>query len=454
VKKLNSKYIIFILRLSVILFIGITIYNAYYKIQTKEYNPIAQSILNDIFYSTPVNSAAINQFVDSLQKINPDMKSWVTTPEAIQVVQNGLKDLLNYYSGIGDQIKKEFTANDIKDEFLWNISLARFRIVNKDSLAFVIDQDYKSNGLLLFGDEIKSKYVWKYSFNHFSNNYYLRLYLNFRFKNLPGVISKHILSLVFGNLLLIVMYIFIVMQITRYIKKQKQLFDLQSDFINYITHEFNTPLSAINLWGQTIKKLPDKELLNRRDELANVLLRQKENLHRLIEQFLTVSMTENSALTINKELFNAKTLFSEIINGWITANTIVNYKIIVHLDDSGYIEVDKGLIAISVHNLLDNALKYNRAEEPTILISGKRNAHYYQLSISDNGVGIPKEYQRKIFEKFYRINSDHTNKTKGVGIGLYLVKQIIQLHNAKIHLNSTVGEGSEFFILIPAIDER
>ncbi len=261
--------------------------------------------------------------------------------------------------------------------------------------------------------------------------------------------SKSIIFKRMRNLLLLsISSILIVIALFTYAIKsfiqQKKISDIKSDFINNITHELKTPLATLSIASKSLhldKVQQDKTLFF---STLKTIDRQNSRLQGLIDQVVSDSLGYEE-ITLQKEKLTDTVLFKNIIEDYAIKNSDVN--ITQSIDNSTTpLYLDKFHFTTALQNLLDNAIKYGSdiIELKTI----KKNTTY-TIIIEDNGIGIPKQEQELVFDKFYRVKSGDLHDTKGLGLGLYYVKQIVKAHLGKIHLDSEEQKGTKITITLP-----
>ena len=262
-----------------------------------------------------------------------------------------------------------------------------------------------------------------------------------------GSVKFMLPSMLFTLVLLITFVITLYMAV-----RHKKFTEMKNDFINNMTHEFKTPISSISLAAQmlqdqSVAKSP--ELFNK---LSGVIASETKRLRFQVDKVLQMSMFDdkNTASLKMKEL-DANELLAGIINtfamkveqngGSITSRFEAN---------DPFIYVDEMHFTNVVFNLMDNAMKYKRADVPISLeVRTWNSGSNFMLSIKDNGVGISKEHLKRIFEKFYRVQTGNVHNVKGFGLGLAYVKQIVTAHRGSIRAESEVGVGTTFVIVLP-----
>jgi len=235
------------------------------------------------------------------------------------------------------------------------------------------------------------------------------------------------------------------------IMKQKQLSEIQKDFIDNLTHEFKTPISSLKLSAEV---LSDKDIIkepSRIDKYANIINEQSQKLLDQVDNILQMTNADTKKQFLKRQKINLHDLITRTI---VSFNIrLKNKKGQIHLELNAVnssISVDENHLTNVLFNLIDNSLKYNsRNPEITIITNTAKNKLI--LQVVDNGIGIPKEYYKKIFRKFYRIPTGNIYNVEGFGLGLSYVRRIISAHGWNIKVQSKEGEGSRFIIYIPVI---
>jgi two-component system, OmpR family, phosphate regulon sensor histidine kinase PhoR len=234
--------------------------------------------------------------------------------------------------------------------------------------------------------------------------------------------------------------------------KQKQISEIKTDFINNMTHEFKTPIATINLALDAIKNpkiIDDKEKVQR---YLQMIKDENKRMHAQVENVLRISKLEKNELDISKEP-------ADVVE--ILENAIEHISLIVE-DSQGKItthfKANRTTILLNeVHftnvlvNILDNAVKYS-TEAPVIDIFTENIKDYILIKIQDQGAGMSKVAQKRVFEKFYREHTGDLHNVKGHGLGLAYVKQIVEDHNGQISVESEKGKGSTFTLKMPLIN--
>ncbi|MGB8705332.1 MAG: HAMP domain-containing sensor histidine kinase, partial [Gillisia sp.] len=276
-----------------------------------------------------------------------------------------------------------------------------------------------------------------------------QLLVNFTGKKklvLSSVTLMAILSIIF-TLIIVVAYSSALTQLI----KQRQISQIKTDFINNMTHEFKTPIATINLALDAIK---NPKIINDQEKVSRYLQMirdENKRMHAQVENVLQISKLERNELDLKKERVH----LHEIIEDAIT-----HVSLIVE-DRNGYIKNHFGALKSSllgnrdhltnvVVNILDNAIKYSE-EEPKIDIYTENVRNYIVMKVRDQGVGMSRGVQKKIFQKFYREHTGDIHNVKGHGLGLAYSQRILEDHHGTITVVSEKGKGSTFIIKLPLI---
>ena len=233
-----------------------------------------------------------------------------------------------------------------------------------------------------------------------------------------------------------------------YLYRQKFFNETQRDFVNNFTHEFKTPLAVIKIAAEVLQQNNITEKPDRLKNYAGIINEQTSHLQAQVQRLLEIAYTDRSSLPLEKENFDTNILIQEAINDLqpLIEQKNTNLKTTFALPDA-IIKADKAYLRLSVINLIENAIKYSAS--PEIFITTTVEGNDICISVKDNGIGIAKEHQRKIFDRFYRITDGELHTHKGFGLGLNFVKKVIDTHNGEIRVESELGKGSTFTIRIP-----
>jgi len=222
----------------------------------------------------------------------------------------------------------------------------------------------------------------------------------------------------------------------------KQVEHLKQNFISLMSHDLKTPVAKIQGIADTLKyKLKDEEPL----KLVGDITSSTKELNSFITSILDLTKIESSNLKLNFVSKDINQIVEDVISGLEFERSVKNIEINSTLAPLYPIKVDEKLIHRVMANIIENAIKYT-PENSQIDIITEDDEQWVYISVRDNGQGIPKKSLEHIFDKFYRVKNDETHKIKGSGLGLYLVKYFVELHEGAITVESEVGTGTTFMI--------
>lgn len=232
--------------------------------------------------------------------------------------------------------------------------------------------------------------------------------------------------------------------------RAKSLEQMRRDLTHNITHELKTPIAAAYAATDALRTSPsfaNNEV--KRNEYLDLSLQSLKRLGDMVEEILRSSTEEFEQRRLNYTQCDILEIVEEVRATFDLKYQAREARWNIDIPHATEIVADRLHIAAVMSALVDNAIKYC-SKQPHITITASSSNTYTIISISDNGAGIPISERKRIFEKFYRISQGNRHDTKGFGLGLYYVKNIIELHRGKISLRSTVGKGSTFEITLPA----
>ncbi len=252
---------------------------------------------------------------------------------------------------------------------------------------------------------------------------------------------------IFTSILLLVLFIAFGASIY-YLYRQKSLNDIQKDFINNVTHEFSTPLTVIDLSTDALAKPTVMANEERFNKYLEAIKYQTDYLKKHIQTLVSTVVTDSYRTTINKTNVCPNDLIRKALAQLDPIFIQKNGKLLLNLEENNeVIAADEDNLYLAIFNIINNAIKYS--EVPRIQISSKVSQGKYHISTKDNGIGISATDLKKIFNKFFRAGSGNVHNSRGLGLGLYFSRKIIDLHHGEIEVNSVEDVGTEFKIILP-----
>lgn len=233
-------------------------------------------------------------------------------------------------------------------------------------------------------------------------------------KSLTGIILSFILS---------ASIIYCLFYLLRVINQQKQLSEIKNDLISNITHEFKTPITTVSTAIEGIKNFNSEGDMDKTEKYLDISEKQLKKLHSMVEKLLETATLDSEKLVLDLESQNLVSLLGAQVDKFkMISDKTVSFE---SSTEQAFKKVDSFHFENVISNLLDNAIKYGG---DIITVSLNSSSDSTEITIVDNGKGIPKEQQERIFEKFYRIPTGNRHDVKGFGIGLYYAKKIMEKH--------------------------
>jgi len=245
------------------------------------------------------------------------------------------------------------------------------------------------------------------------------------------------------SLLLSLSVIFCLIYLLKIISTQKELAEIKNDLINNITHEFKTPIATISTAIEAIESFNVTDNKEKTKQYAAISAFQLKKLHQMVEKLLETATLDSESLLLQKETTNIVDLIAKITKRFeLLTKKNINFTTNI---DSKILKIDRFHFENAISNLVDNAIKYG-GDSIEVTLNSVLNVT--EISVADNGKGIDKSQQERIFDKFYRVPKGNTHDVKGFGIGLYYTQKIIEKHNGSINVSSSF-DNTIFKLQIP-----
>ena len=436
----------FISSLSLLVLVIIQIYVIwnYYNVKCKNF---------DMAYSRAVLSTIDNNSYNSLSDSLDIMFNKTASSYLIEffdaidsTVQNNVltkfDSLLIRHDSNQAKIKDYLVNNNLDTVFNTYYFINEISFINFENKIPV----YKNNQKNILPTEAKGIYINSY---YKEGNYYAiqyDYYIDFVHKH--NVILSEMKGLLIMVILTLSAVIFTFVYTLITLQRQKKLTELKDDFINNISHEFKTPLSIISVATSSLKQERIQKDELKFKEIYTQLGKQNRVLSKMIDNVIDVSLLDRKSIQNEKENVPLKQYFSEIVSNFLNTETAEkNVQIIEEysIPDDFIYHINPVQFSRAIGNLLNNSIKYCTLD-PVIKIRIALNEQL-RIEIKDNGIGIKKNHEKDVFNKFFR--ADNPDKVKGLGLGLYIVKRIIETHHGSIWLESEWGKGTTAIITLP-----
>ncbi len=422
------------------------------------------------FYNEQVthNNQAIESSVqvtiseDSLQTIIIDKVAkdtlWIEKPKEIiklpdpEIVRKKLESrkslidqvvtkMMRPHSKITDRIDPEHLDNLINAQ-LSGLGLNldfEYAVVNSNNKTVIKSKNYSPDkNSILYAAQLFPQDIW-------NPGNYLKIYFpgqrNFIVKSV-GFMGLTSVGLTF---IIIAIFIFTLWIIFR----QKKLSEIKNDFVNNMTHELKTPISTISLVSQMLNDTSIPLENKNFGHISKIIDTESRRLSVQVEKVLQMAVFDQGHIKLKLKILELHDLVASVLNNFELQVKKRGGKIEwTPGATNSTVKIDEVHFTNVISNLLDNALKYCK-EIPEIKIETRNENDSLMLIVRDNGIGISKENQKRVFEKFYRVPTGNIHNVKGFGLGLNYVKKIVEIHNGSIELKSELKKGTMFVIKIP-----
>lgn len=370
------------------------------------------------------------------------------------------KDIYHYFMGVVSHeqdlsalLSSYFDRRGFDKNFNVSVVIDLIEMINRDTIA-VYRSDFFSRSRQIQGPrqsqppELSKEKILVNMFRMEDNNYRLLFEYYIDFSDKRKYILRESLVFLAMSTFSILVVVIIFMYTYKNLMEEKRLSNLKTDFINNMTHELKTPLSTITVAGKTLQmpvvRSDEQKIL----ETAKLIGKQSVHLNQLINMILEISMWERTQFELDKRAVDIGETLNDIVESFKSGGGN-GAKIEQKYNLNGIkAEIDVVYFTTLINNLLSNAVKYSDAK-PEINIEADENDEKIFIRVSDNGIGISKNDQKHIFDKFYRASTGNIHKYKGLGLGLYYVKKIAEAHGGDVAVSSRPGKGSTFTVIIP-----
>jgi signal transduction histidine kinase len=357
-------------------------------------------------------------------------KDWV-----IDSYKNTIKDSVSHFRIVDTLLLRKVVTEKMQE---LGATTYEYALRKRNATDFV----YTTNA----ADEkglLSSKYsILLYSDPNFFNPYEFHLYI----PNLNTLVIHNLWLIIITSLVVVLVLVFLFFFFVKVMLKQRRLNVMKSDFIHNMTHEFNTPVSNINLALDTIDKQQDDTVI---PGILTIIREENKRIEENISRILQTSSLEKESIVLQTEKLDVKTIIYRVVESFNLGlkENGGQIKVDIQTEDTVLL-LDEVHFTNLLHNLLDNAVKYSTHNVEVELVL-KKVVKGWAIVVKDDGIGINEEEHQRIFDRFYRVSTGNIHNVKGFGLGLHYVHQLIKAQGWKIELKSKIGKGSTFTILIP-----
>jgi signal transduction histidine kinase len=371
--------------------------------------------------------------------------------------------VLNKEQDLSQWLSKFFERRGIDKDFNSKIVINRFELINFDQrIPVYLSEEYANRRPPQLSDTTgragpppgrmrlprRTSEILVKRYGNETNSYRLDFEYLIDFSDKQKIILRDTATSLALSIFSILLVVILFLITYKNLMEEKRLSNLKTDFINNMTHELKTPLSTITVAGKTLElpviRTNDTKIL----ETAKLIGKQSIHLNQLINMILEISMWERTQFQLDKKKVNIEKFMNDIVESFksgggngASLTQSFNFKDLE-------VELDPIYFTTLINNLLSNAVKYSD-KDPVIEIEGFTENNNVCIKVADNGIGISKNDQKHIFDKFYRASTGNIHKYKGLGLGLYYVKKIAEAHRGDVAVSSKPGKGSIFTVTIP-----
>lgn len=294
----------------------------------------------------------------------------------------------------------------------------------------------------------KDQIIQRFDEKVLPGNYHLSL-------QLPGkekFIASEVTPIFVISILLILFVISFFFLTIKGLEKEQAILRRNTEFMNNIIHELNTPIASISLAGSRLMKDSGNLAEEKRKQLISIMVDENDKLKKQVQKALSLTSIEGSEAVISKEKADLNLILGELVNSFRIQvedrNGTLSFR---HDANALFVYADQLHLSNMFSALLENAMKYS-GDQLEISVRTKRKGNEAEIIISDKGIGISEKDQKMIFEKYFRVGSGDLQGVRGFGLGLSYVQRVIEEHSGTINVSSKPGEGSTFTVTLPLIN--
>lgn len=380
-----------------------------------------------------------------IQQFNSDdlRRKWYT--EHKDMVNDIFDELvsINIYNDYSNSVDTLLVDSIVRQELIRQGISAKY-------IYGILPSETAPENINMYSEKEKTLYTSEYKINLSPDNVFIKpqfLSIHFPSENSYLLSSMWFMLAISGSFMLIIIFSFYYTVST--IFKQKKLSEIKNDFISNMTHEFKTPISTISLASEMLNDKTIEKSPERVNNYVTMIRDENKRLSLLVENILQTAILDKGEFKLKIQSINIHTLIEQ---------TIANIRLQVE-NKQGEITTELKAVTHTIHadrihvtniifNLIDNAIKYS-SEHPRIKICTHNSSNGILISVQDNGIGISKENQKRIFDTLYRVPTGNIHNVKGFGLGLSYVKAVVEKHGGTINVESDLGKGSTFTVYLP-----
>jgi len=377
--------------------------------------------------------SAMKEELSSRNELTYLMATAITGEEQnFKLSLDSVMDASSYF--LNDFVQSTLVEHGVKAKFTYGLQ-------SRDSVVYLSSSEqFDDSGETLSYPIVLSGYLTEYSGKD--------LILEIRFKNVNRYLLSQLNGLTIPSMIFILIIILILIWVFKAFYIQRNLITNTNEFINNLTHELKTPVFTM---GVASKILEDKIEGDAKEVIA-LMRSQLDRMKTQIDKVLELEIIEGKKDVLEIEKFDLVSIVKEIGSDFGRLITLEGGEFSMDIpNESCTILGDKYHLNNAVNSLLENAKKYS-GQKVNIKLQVFRRGNKVYVKVSDQGIGMSREAQQKIFDKYYRVSHGDLHEVKGYGLGLHYVKRIVNLHKGKIEVESEQGRGSDFTMTLPVYE--
>jgi len=366
-------------------------------------------------------------------------------------VLNELKEYVDTSISIQNIPQEKLEIFDVVDTILLDVLIEKYiryhRLNSAYIYALVRTKDnsivYSCNNFSINNEQEAYKTclscIWKKEYIHLS------VFFPDKRRNIYMEMFGWIFLSVIFLLVITTAFVFIIYSIF----KQKKISEIKNDFINNMTHEFKTPLSTISLASEMLMNNKPQPSEKKIKKYSKIIYDENQRLQTQVELILQTAVIDRGQLKLKKEKLDLHDLIKSTVDGFSfeACEDEMEFNYLLKAKNH-QIKVDAIHIRNVISNIIDNAIKYSYGSCRIEIMTSDKDQGLL-MAIKDHGIGITRESQKKVFDKFFRVSTGNIHNVKGFGLGLYYVKTIVEAHDGKVSLESSLNNGSTFYVFLP-----
>jgi signal transduction histidine kinase len=406
---------------------------------------------------TPAQSHLVSVFERSLtaQSFLDDDRNYLFTQDSCPVCPPSMREATYLFYPLQEQTKdlakgqqRSFAGVLLNESFVRDDLIARTinALVAAHSPAVAITITDNNQRVLYANAGVQDEYLFESNFDRPFSNW--RGGINLKNTNLEDLARDSFLHSA-GATVLVLLFLLAGLALTlRAMDREARLAQAKSNFVANVSHELKTPLSLLSLFSEILElgRVKNEE---KKIEYYRIIRHESRRLNKMIDNILDFSKIEAGRKRYEFAEGDMAEVIQNVLSTYRYQTVNSGFDIQTNIQpDLPRVLIDSDAMAQAISNLLDNAIKYSRDVKQLSITTATIGSNL-SIEIADHGIGIPRAEQAKIFEKFYRVGNGLVHDVKGSGLGLSLVKHIIEAHKGTISVESDVGKGSRFTILLP-----